>query len=237
MAVRKPPTTAEVLKVLYRAERGRLEEGEFRALEWLDAIEAMRHDLRTTSTKAEEWLAAVLSEPDIPIAAVRPIVGSFVGIDASPGSLSQLGWSDGEIGDFQFTDYGSLAIPGSERASRRHVRAYIVKIQHLEGMRTLLARARGEVEAKRAAMRELELAKFHSLHGDALDVIRAVVDRVPGEDYLRHDLINARIHEGTGRFHGDDAVLTITLCGNQIDAFAAALLVVPELQSAKGDHA
>jgi hypothetical protein len=230
MAPRTPPRKEAIIGALMEAESGRLVMDRT-ALLWNATIEShIRRVFQTTYEKAHEWLLAAISAPGSPIVGVRPATGVLFSESMPAPSLAALGWSETVVRDLTFDSSGRLVLPGT-RIARTSTYAYLIRRDELEPIRTVLVAQRAKVERERAEAKAAELAEFRALHGDALDVIESIMDRVPAKDYLRDDMIRAHMLSGSGALHqeiyGGDAVLTLTLHAGQIDALAALLRHIP----------
>lgn len=230
MAPRTPPSNEHITNALLDAHSGRLRMNRT-ALSWNEAEDFVRRVFKTNRDKAYDWLLAAVSASDSLIIGVQPHTGTLLSELDPPLTLSHFGWTDQNVRDLCFDQHGRLILPGARTSPVRGIFANLIHRDQLEPIRTVLAAQRAKIERERIEAKAAELAEFRALHGDALDVIQSVMDRVPAKNYLREDMVSARMLSDKTALHqelyGGDAVLTLTLHAGQIDALAALLRHIP----------
>lgn len=208
MAARKPPATRDIVAALTKYDKGRLVTTDLTAIQCYTAEKIVKDEFRTTPQKAAEWLRNAISDPD----------GELIGLVAS--SLPE--WTSEETAYLRFDSRGRLNLEGHLGASISGW--HITRRDQATKMRAAIRAHRAVQEQRYAREQADQRRRMHELHGDAVDVIRAFVGRMndPTGQPLG-DPVEERFSDGTARLTeqaGSPARVSITLCGQQIDAFA-----------------
>jgi hypothetical protein len=230
MPSRKPATPQEVTAVLETETLRDNPLGEGRAVAWNTAITRVQYGLRTTRDRARQWLINTVTDPGSDLVAVwSDEVGQLMTPSGGSGSeygyepLSAHGWPANAARNLAFTTNAvcGVRVPAPQvfRVSTKSQRAaspWIVRRTDLDAMRAEIVEELAEAARQGREERAQEVAAFKALHGDALKVISALVKPIGDR------VIHVSGYDGS-ELHGSAGALTITLYGDQIEAFADAL--------------
>lgn len=221
MGKRPTPTVEDLITALDGHPRqnrlGDFANGVLRGVHYSFGVEIVRSALGTTHNKAVEWLMERTTEPGSPLVCLRTS-GSLIGPREGTKRVDVPlpGWTAEEMLILAFNDRGDLIPGGTSNRVMLVLRSALEPIH--EAVKAYLVEKAIDHEKKTAARNTV----FESAHGDALAVIEqwlTLMDRSGEQDFLREQSL-IEISDHNFKLYGSLGSLTITVRGDQIEAFA-----------------
>lgn len=225
------PSADEMLAALASSttnEFGVTPKGEVRGLVWGTAVHLIQTRLKTTAKKAEEWLLVRGTEEDSPFVLLRTsgYLVARTGPEEWRGSTNVEGWTETDRHDASFDKYGRPLLPGVV-GDPRSIDFTVLRRSSLPTLLAAIRKARAAKDADTATREGAKRREFYGHHSEAMAVIEpwlADLDRSEVNEVARMDPPFEISNHDTERFWGSPkGILTITLRGSEIAAFAALI--------------
>jgi hypothetical protein len=235
MATRPAPSVEQIIDALSDKSNAHLMylRGD-RAVVWINAVHRVRHEFRTNTPKAEEWLLDIINVENSPLILIEvgPVVARLTGPTLRNLNPQLLDWPEDVHKNFKFTDRGQLVLMrnGTRPGSYQNYTRWLVLRDALPAMRDRVATDVAETDREYRNLKARDAAAFNEIHGSDLDVLRAFLDSanvaLPDKDaWVEPDAVSTWM--SGSRKHtelwGTQGSMTISLRGNQITAVADLL--------------